>query len=93
MSPMVLIPLFASVSAATEPMYQGWYNGRNENKLHEAITVSREVKGVKDFTFTTLLFPVEAGQSLPTVERLSDGAVTVVFNGKEYRFSPLRLNA
>ena len=80
-----------TVSAVTEPMLQGWYNGRNENNLHEAITVSREVKGVKDYVFTTLFFPVKKGDALPEVKR--DGSkVQVVFNGEKYEFDLNELN-
>ena len=80
-----------TVSAVTEPMMQGWYNGRNENNLHEAITVSREVKGVKDYTFTTLFFPVKKGETLPTVTK-SGSKVTVIFNGENYAFDLNELN-
>ncbi|MBQ9115637.1 MAG: alginate lyase family protein, partial [Clostridia bacterium] len=69
-------PELCTVSAATEPQFQGWYNGRNESYLHEAITVSRKVSGVKDYRFTTLLFPVEAGADLPRVEN-ADGILRI----------------
>lgn len=79
-----------TVSAATEPM-QGWYNGRNENNLHEAITVSRAVKSVEKYVFTTLFFPVKRGEALPEVKR--DGSkVQVVFNGEKYEFDLNGLN-
>ncbi|MBQ8898004.1 MAG: alginate lyase family protein [Clostridia bacterium] len=71
-----------TVSAATEPAMQGWYNGRNEENLHEAITVSRKVCGVKDFRFTTLLIPVKNGDPLPVVSKVKDGKVTVMIGGK-----------
>lgn len=85
-------PVLKTVSAATEPMMQGWYNGRNEANLHEAITVSREVKAVKDYRFTTLIFPIEKGQTLPKVTKNADGTVEVSFGGKEYRFNVNALN-
>ena len=85
-------PELFAVSAATEPQFQGWYNGRNENNLHEAITVSRKVSGVSDYRFTTLLFPIEAGAELPTVDKLSDDRLRVVFEGKEYSFDLNALN-
>ena len=81
-----------TVSAATEPQTQGWYVGRNEATLHEAITVSRRVRGVKAFRFTTLLIPVRVGVPLPTVTRENDGEVTVVFGSKTYRLNPDALN-
>lgn len=74
-------PVLKTVSAQTEPMMQGWYNGRNEACLHEAITVSREVKNVKEYCFTTLLFPVSKEQELPCVTKEADGSIKVVFNG------------
>lgn len=72
-----------TASAVTDPTYRGWYNGRNENNLHPAITVSREVKGVENFKFNTLLFPVDRGAELPKVEKTTDGNIKVNFNGKE----------
>jgi len=80
-----------TVSAATEPMMQGWYNGRNENNLHEAITVSRAVKGVKNYVFTTLFFPVKVGDALPTVKR-NGSSVWISFNGKDYELELDKLN-
>ncbi|MBR4888182.1 MAG: alginate lyase family protein, partial [Clostridia bacterium] len=71
----------------TEPLVQGWYNGRNESYLHKAVAVTRGVKQVESCTFTTLFFPVEAGAALPEVTRNPDNTVTVVFEGKEYNFS------
>ena len=81
------LPQVHIVSAQTEPVFQGWYNGRNESNLHKAITVSRAVKDVKNYQFTTLLFPVRAGNELPFVKKLPDGMVEVAFEGKNYRFS------
>lgn len=81
------LPQVNIVSAQTDPVFQGWYNGRNESNLHEAITVSRVVKDVKNYQFTTLLFPVRAGDELPSVKKLPDGMVEVAFEGKNYRFS------
>ncbi len=80
-------PQVKIVSAQTEPVFQGWYNGRNERNLHEAVTVSREVKDVENYQFTTLLFPVRAGDELPSVRKMPDGMAEVVFEGRRYRFS------
>jgi len=97
---VVIVPLdddgakveLKTVSAVTEPQMQGWYNGRNESYLHEAITVSRKVSGVKDFKFTTLFFPVKAGDALPEVSKNANGTVKVRFAGKEYCFDLNALN-
>ena len=96
---MAIIPLedpesveLHQISAQTEPCYQGWYVGRNENNLPEAITVSRAVRQVKDFCFTTLLFPVTGEAELPDILRTQDGTVTVNFRGKKYSFSLSHLN-
>ena len=80
-----------TVSAVTEPMMQGWYNGRNENNLHEAITVSRCVEGREKYVFTTLFFPVKKGEALPTVTK-SGSNVHVTFNGAEYDFDLNKLD-
>jgi len=80
------------VSAVTEPQMQGWYNGRNEQNLHEAICVSREVKGVRDYRFVTLLFPMGGGQALPKIEAAPNGEIRVMFNGKEHTLDLNRLN-
>ena len=89
---VVMIPLdentapveLKTVSAVTEPQMQGWYNGRNETNLHEAITVSRKVSGVKDYRFNTLIFPVKAGDALPKVTECANGQVNICFEGKKY---------
>ena len=81
------VPEVKVVSAATEPMYRGWYNGRNENNLHEAVTVSRQVSGVCDYTFTTLIFPVKRGDPLPVVTMDTDGTVRVSCNGTNHVFN------
>ena len=70
----------STVSAQTEPVLRGWYNGRNERALHAATTVARKVCGVKDFCFTTLLFPIRVGEPLPTVTR-EGNLVRIVFRG------------
>ena len=80
------------VSAQTEPNFQGWYMGRNENNLHKAITVSRKIENVKNFRFTTLIFPVKAGEDLPEVVKNPDGTVFVKFEGKQYCFKLNQLN-
>lgn len=81
-----------TVSAITEPQYQGWYNGRNENNLHKAITVSREVKDVKDFRFNTLLFPVKSGDTLPQITKTAQNTVQITFEGKSYTIDLCSLN-
>lgn len=83
-------PELLTVSASKEP-FQGWFNGRNAENLHEAITVSRRVRGVKNYRFNTLLIPVERGGALPTVER--DGErVRVTLGEAEYSFSLDEMN-
>ena len=97
---VVLIPLdcdcaepeLKAVSARKEPSLRGWYNGRNEAYLHEAITVSREVKGVKDYRFTTVIVPIEKGQDIPKVVKNADGKVTVTVGEKTYKFDLCELN-
>jgi hypothetical protein len=74
------------VSAQTEPRMRGWYNGRNEQDLHPSTTVSRSVHGVKDIRFTTLLFPMRAGDPMPVVDVSANGEVQVTFEGKSYSF-------
>ena len=76
----------SAVSGQTEPSLRGWYNGRNESKLHEAITVSRTVRGVRNFCFTSLLFPVRRGEPLPKVVRQGD-EVVVALGRREYRLN------
>ncbi|MBE6593623.1 MAG: hypothetical protein E7642_06475 [Ruminococcaceae bacterium] len=71
------------ISGSTDPI-KGWYNGRNDEVLHEAMTVSRTVSDVEDFKFTTLLFPVKSGDALPTVTQNDDGEITVNFEGQTY---------
>ena len=72
------------VSAQKEPRMRGWYNGRNDQNLHPATTVSRCANGVKDCQFTTLLFPMRAGDVMPEVTVSDDGRVRVVFEGNTY---------
>lgn len=72
------------ISGQTDPEIRGWYNGRNETYLHKATTVSREIRGVRDHRFTTLLFPVKRGGELPKIEKTTDGRIKVCFNQKEY---------
>ena len=72
-----------TVSAVTEPMPQGWYNGRNESDLHEALAVSRRVCAVNDFIFRTLLVPVKKGAPRPVVVEENDGC-SVTVNGRTY---------
>ena len=72
------------VSAQKEPRMRGWYNGRNDQNLHPATTVSRCANGVNDCHFTTLLFPMRAGDVMPEVTVSDDGGVRVVFEGNAY---------
>jgi hypothetical protein len=88
---IVVIPLDGSehpvelieTSGATEPIMQGWFNGRNEENFHKAITVSRKVSGVKDFVFNTLLIPTKNGE-IPRVALKEGSTVSVSFGGREY---------
>lgn len=97
---VVMIPLDESAvsvelnvcSAVTEPYVQGWYNGRNESNLHEAVTVSRKVRGVKDCKFNTLIFPVKTGDAVPKVIKSQNGQVHVCFEGKNYSIDFNSLN-
>ncbi|MBQ8408868.1 MAG: alginate lyase family protein [Clostridia bacterium] len=82
----------STVSAQTEPYYQGWYNGRNESNLHEAITVMRRVDGLANTRFTTLLFPVATGGEMPDVVRDENGMIRVTFEGKSYILDLNNLN-
>ena len=77
-------PQLKTVSAQTEPNYRGWFVGRNDTFLHEATTVSREVKGVKDYRFTTLVFPMEKDTALPIINRINSSTVEVTFKGEKY---------
>jgi len=81
-----------TVSAQTDPIYQGWYVGRNESNLHEAITVIRRARNRVNTRLTTLLFPIEKGQELPIVKRNIDGTISVAFNGTDYLLDLDRLN-
>ena len=79
-------------SGVTEPQMRGWYNGRNESRLHASTTVSRKVRGVKSFCFRTLLIPFKADEALPRVTKLADGSIAVSVGGKDHRFHPDSLN-
>lgn len=81
-----------TVSAATEPQMQGWYNGRNESNLHKAITISRKVSGVKNFRFSTLFIPVRAGEDIPEIVNLGSGTYSISINGKNHIFDLSSLN-
>lgn len=85
-------PELKSVSAVTEPQFQGWYNGRNESNLHPAVTVSRGVRQAKDARFCTLLFPVLPEEEMPAVEKLPDGCIRVQFHGRTTVLDPAALN-
>ncbi|MBE6541012.1 MAG: hypothetical protein E7672_01000 [Ruminococcaceae bacterium] len=80
-----------TVSAVTEPQFQGWFNGRNDTRLHEAITVSREVKNAKNYRFVTILFPITSNGELPVIKK-EDNNVTVFFNCKEHTIDLDKLN-
>jgi hypothetical protein len=79
-------PELKAISARKEPSLRGWYNGRNEACLHEAITVSREVRDVKNYRFNTLFIPLERDAALPKVTPLGNGKYNVCVNGKEFAF-------
>lgn len=79
------------VSGSTDPI-KGWYNGRNGEFLHEAMTVSRKVSATEDFKFITLLAPVKAGGELPTVTQNDDGTLGVTFEGQSYTVDIDNLN-
>lgn len=81
-----------TVSAVTEPVMQGWYNGRNESCLHAAITVSRKVSGVKNFRLSTLFVPLKSGDALPRVTRDAQGNVTVRVSDREHCFNLYAMN-
>lgn len=81
-----------TVSAQTEPIYQGWYIGRNESNVHEAITVIRGTRDKVHTRFTTLLFPIEKGREMPQVKRNENGTVSVTFDGVDYLLDLDRLN-
>ena len=74
------------VSAQSVPVLRGLYNGRNDRDLHAAATVSRYVHDVRDYRFTTLLFPIRSGDPLPAVAVTESGEVTVEYEGKTYSF-------
>ena len=88
----MLIPLceeglgvtLSTVSAQREPVMQGWYNGRNEAHLHEAIAVIRRAPRAKDFRFATLIIPTPAEGMLPTVRKVGDGIYEVEVGEKTY---------
>ena len=63
---------------------QGWYNGRNEAYLHEAITVIRRAPRAKDFRFATLIIPTTAEGTLPSVRSLGNGVYEVELGEKTY---------
>ena len=81
-----------AVSGQTEPRFCGWYNGRNESYLHKATTLSRRVCGVKEFHFTTLLFPVRIGEALPHISHAGGSRYLVRFGGNEYHLDLAALN-
>ena len=81
------------VSGQVEPSPRGWYNGRNDQNLHEAITVSREVKNVKNYRFTTLLIPLKIGQELPQIKKREDQKWEIVFDAINYEVDLKNLNS
>lgn len=89
---LLLLPLdsegevsLTAISGQTEPCLRGWYNGRNDKYLHEALTVGRKVEGKKEFKFATLIFPLAEGDEMPSVSR-QGSLVTVNFKGAEKKF-------
>lgn len=89
----VSIPELKMVSGQVEPSIRGWYNGRNDRDLHEAITVSREVKNVKNYRFTTLLVPLKNGQALPRIKRCEDQKWEIVFDAVTYDLDMKKLDS
>ena len=87
------VPELKVVSAQTEPVLRGWYNGRNESNLHASTTVSREVTGVRDYRFTTLLVPLRRGQALPCVQKTEGQTWKIDFDGISYGLDPESLDA
>ena len=84
------------VSASGDPLafgwekgnkLRGWYNGRNEVKLHASITVSRKVTGKKQHRFNTLLVPLKKGADSVEVIKNSDADYDVVINGKKHHLN------
>lgn len=87
---LLLLPLdgegevsLTAISGQTEPCLRGWYNGRNDKYLHEALTVGRKVEGKKDFKFATLIFPLAEGDEMPRVEK--DASTVKVYFKNSYR--------
>ncbi len=80
------------VSGITEPQLQGWYNGRNDQALHKAVTVSRKASNVKNFRFHTLLIPIKAGDPLPKIIRHDPTRVTVIHSNNAYEIDLHALN-
>jgi len=88
----VCVPELKIISAQVEPSIRGWYNGRNESNLHEALTVSREVKEVKNYRFTPLLVPLKRGQRLPHITKCEDQKWEIVFDTNIYELNLKKLN-
>jgi hypothetical protein len=87
---LLLLPLdgdgevsLTAISGQTEPCLRGWYNGRNDKYLHEALTVGRKVEGKKEFKFATLIFPLAEGDEMPIVEK--DASTVKVYFKNSYR--------
>ena len=89
----VSVPELKMVSGRVEPSPCGWYNGRNDQNLHEAITVSREVKNVKNYRFTTLLLPLKIGQELPQIKKREDQKWEIVFDATTYELDLKQLDS
>ena len=97
---LAMIPLDADENAilktyhaVKEPKMQGWYNGRNDEHLHEALTVSRTVPSAVDYVFTTLLIPFRSGGEMPSIMSFENGRVAVRADGVDYEVDLLRLDS
>jgi len=89
----VCVPELKMVSGQLEPYLRGWYNGRDDQNLHKAITVSREVKNVKNYRFTTLLVPLKTGQTLPQIKMLGNQKWEIVFDAVTYELNLNKLDS
>ena len=71
-------------SAVTEPLMQGWYNGRNDRNLHAASTVSRKACQKKEHRFVSFLVPFKKGESLPEIKREGEGRISLTLGAREH---------
>lgn len=80
------------VSGQTEPALRGWYLGRNEEKPHPALTVSRKSPVCREYTFTSLIVPVRRGDALPEI-CVDGNLLNVTLKGKKTVIDLSALNA